>query len=77
MVAVQRFHGFVVEDADLMDRGDDGRQFTEMRVCPKNCVNGYVRISRLEPVCQIVWQIDLPLIGIVNSSAVPKYPKCI
>ena len=23
--------------------------------------NGYVRISRLEPVCQIVWQIDLPL----------------
>ena len=22
--------------------------------CPKNCVNGYVRISRLEPVCQIV-----------------------
>ena len=29
------------------------------RVCPKNCVNGYVRISRLEPVCQIVWQIDI------------------
>ena len=27
--------------------------------CPKNCVNGYVRISRLEPVCQIVWQIDI------------------
>ena len=57
MVAVQRLHGFVVEDADLLDRGDDGRQFTEMRVCPKNCVNGYVRISRLELVCQIVWQI--------------------
>ena len=30
-------------------------------VCPKNCVNGYVRINRLEPVCQIVWQIDLLL----------------
>ena len=29
--------------------------------CQENCVNGYVRISRLEPVCQIVWQIDLPL----------------
>ena len=26
MVAVQRLHGFVVEDADLLDRGDDGRQ---------------------------------------------------
>ena len=59
VVAVQRLHGFVVEDADLLDRGDDGRQFTEMRVCPKNCVNGYVRIRRLEPVCQIVWQIDI------------------
>ena len=59
VVAVQRLHGFVVEDADLLDRGDDGRQFTEMRVCPKNCVNGYVRISRLEPVCQIVWQTDI------------------
>ena len=31
------------------------------RACPKNCVNGYVRLSRLEPVCQIVWQIDLLL----------------
>ena len=26
VVAVQRLHGFVVEDADLLDRGDDGRQ---------------------------------------------------
>ena len=34
---------------------------TSPRACPKNCVNGYVRISRLEPVCQIVWQIDLLL----------------
>ena len=59
MVAVQRLHGFVVEDADLLDRGDGGRQFTEKRVCQENCVNGYVRISRLEPVCQIVWQIDI------------------
>ena len=31
------------------------------RACQENCVNGYVRISRLEPVCQIVWQIDLLL----------------
>jgi len=31
------------------------------RACQENCVNGYVRISRLEPVCQIVWQTDLPL----------------
>ena len=29
--------------------------------CQENCVNGYVRISRLEPVCQIVWQTDLLL----------------
>ena len=34
---------------------------TNYRACQENCVNGYVRISRLEPVCQIVWQIDLPL----------------
>ena len=33
----------------------------EKRACQENCVNGYVRISRLEPVCQIVWQIDLLL----------------
>ena len=32
-----------------------------IRACQENCVNGYVRISRLEPVCQIVWQTDLPL----------------
>ena len=32
-----------------------------LRACQENCVNGYVRISRLEPVCQIVWQIDLLL----------------
>ena len=32
-----------------------------LRACQENCVNGYVRISRLEPVCQIAWQIDLPL----------------
>ena len=25
-----------------------------IRACQENCVNGYVRISRLEPVCQIV-----------------------
>ena len=33
----------------------------KIRACQENCVNGYVRISRLEPVCQIVWQIDLLL----------------
>ena len=34
---------------------------TSKGACQENCVNGYVRISRLEPVCQIVWQIDLLL----------------
>ena len=29
-------------------------ELLDNRACPKNCVNGYVRISRLEPVCQIV-----------------------
>ena len=37
-----------------------GRTITK-RACQGKCVNGYVRISRLEPVCQIVWQTDLPL----------------
>ena len=42
MVAVQRLHGFVVEDADLLDRGDDGRQFTEM------LLSGLVLCNNLE-----------------------------
>ena len=32
------------------------------RPCQEKCVNGYVCISRLEPVCQIVWQTDLLLV---------------
>ena len=39
----------------------DDWDFYISRACQENCVNGYVRISRLEPVCQIVWQTDLPL----------------
>ena len=33
-------------------------QYRLVRPCQGKCVNGYVHISRLEPVCQIVWQID-------------------
>ena len=36
------FHGFVVEDADLLDRGDNGRQFTEM------LLSGLVLCNNLE-----------------------------
>ena len=54
-----------IRDKNLHDRRVYVRTaiFCEIciRACQENCVNGYVRISRLEPVCQIVWQIDLPL----------------
>ena len=45
-------------DARIFSKGNGNMR---KRACQENCVNGYVRISRLEPVCQIVWQIDLPL----------------
>ena len=39
------FHGFVVEDADLLDRGDDGRQFTEMLLCGLILCNNLERLA--------------------------------
>ena len=39
-------------DARIFSKGNGNMR---KRACQENCVNGYVRISRLEPVCQIVW----------------------
>ena len=42
-------------DCDVLIEKKTGDEGLSRRACQENCVNGYVRISRLEPVCQIVW----------------------